>query len=120
MPVQRYPSAARIATFAGDAVNRLNHKGVKATLDVTAVPGVDTVSLVLEEDISPTSTPSWRQLGACAARVAIGQDSLTVYPDIAAVANVAISAYPHDRIRARVLHSAGTSFTYGLIVETLP
>lgn len=120
MPTQRYASAVRNATFNGDVVNRLNHRGVKATLDVTAAPGVDTVTLVIEEDISPTSTPNWRQLGACAARAAAGQDSLTVYPDITPVANVAIAGYPHDRIRARVLHSAGTNFTYSLIVETLP
>lgn len=120
MPAQRYASAVRNATFNGDAIGRSTHRGVKAWLNATAVPGTDTVTLSLEENIGTPASPTWRQLGACAARSGTGVDVLTVHPAIAAVANVAINACPLDQIRLRVTHSAGTNFTYDCGLETLP
>lgn len=120
MPAQRYASAVRNATLNGDAIGRSSHRGVKAWLNVTAVPGTDTVTLSVEENIGTPASPNWRQLGACAARVGAGVDVLTVHPEIAAVANVAINAYPLEQVRLKVTHSAGSNFTYDCGLETLP
>ena len=122
---QQYGSAVRSATFAGDEIALFDDLGVKASLDVTAVPGTDTVQLVLEEnvgtDIAGVRTDRWVQIpgAACSARVAAGTDVLTVYPGIAAIANQAVNYAPASRVRLRVVHSAASAFTYGLRLETL-
>jgi len=114
------------ATFASEPFRRLGDLGVKAVLNVTAVPGIDTVQLVVEENIGPPSavtggaaTPVWRQIAAAVASAAAGVQALTIHPDITPVANVAISDAPLDGIRVRVLHSGAGAFTYTLAVDTL-
>lgn len=118
MSNQSYASAVRSATFVGDDNRKVpgNH-GVKAVLDVTAVPGVDTVQLVIEGK-DATSGKYYTILQA-AARVATGTDVLTVYPGNAVTANVSASDVLPDVYRARVVHSAGTNFTYSLSLVEL-
>lgn len=120
---QFYPSAVRAATFTGDAIRRDRDAGIKAVLDVTAVPGVDTVQLVLQENIGPPGQPAaanWVDLASATASAATGRQALTVHPCVTAVANRAISDSPLNEVRARVVHSAGTTFTYSLYVESVP
>jgi hypothetical protein len=126
--MQFYSLTGRTSTFDGDAFRRLGDSGVKAVLDVTAVPTVDTVQLVIEENIGPpqalagsaTAVPVWRQIAAATASAATGRQVLTVHPAVTPVANVAISDAPLDGIRVRVLHSGVGAFNYTLAVDTIP
>lgn len=119
MSNQSYASAVRTATLVGDDNKKVpGNRGVKAILDVTAVPGVDTVQLVIENK-DPVSG-KYVQALAAAARVATGTDTLTVYPGIAVSANVSASDSLADTYRIRVVHSAGSSFTYSVSVTELP
>lgn len=118
MSNQSYPSAVRAATFVGDDNRKVpGNRGVKAVLDVTAVPTVDTVQLVIEGK-DPTSGKYYAILTA-AARVAVGTDVLTVAPGVVATANVSAPDELPDVYRARVVHSAGTNFTYSLSLVEL-
>jgi hypothetical protein len=118
MSNQRFASAVRSANFIGDDnVKVPGNRGVKAVLDVTAVPGVDTVQLVIEGK-DPLSGKYYTVLQA-AARVAVGTDVLTIAPGIAVTANVSAADELPDVYRARVVHSAGTNFTYSLSLAEL-
>lgn len=119
MSNQSYASAARTATLIGDDNRKVpGNRGVKAVLDVTAVPGIDTVQLVIENK-DPVSG-KYVQVLAAAARVATGTDTLTVYPGGAVTANVSANDSIADTYRIRVVHSAATSFTYSVSVTELP
>jgi hypothetical protein len=118
MSKQSFASAVRSATFVGDDnVKNPGSRGVKVTLDVTSVPTVDTVQLVIEH--KDVVSGKYVQVGAAAARVAVGTDVLTVYPGIAVTANVAISDVLGDIYRVRVVHSAATNFTYSIGVAEI-
>lgn len=119
MSNQSYASAVRAATMTGDDNRKApGNLGVKAVLDVTAVPGVDTVQLVIENK-DPVSG-KYVQVLAAAARSSIGTDTLTVYPGMIAVANQVANDAVADTYRVRVIHSAGTNFTYSVGVTELP
>ena len=118
MSNQKFNSAVRAATTAfDDNIKAAGNRGVMVVLDVTVVPGVDTVQLVIERKF-PLSG-KYVQVLAAAARVATGTDVLTVYPGCIAVANVTANDAMPDQYRARVVHSAGTSFTYSVEVIEL-
>lgn len=118
MSNQTYPSAVRSATLVGDDNKKVsgNH-GCIAILNVTAVPGVDTVTLIIEGK-DPVSGTYYTILSA-AARVATGIDTLRVLPGIAVTANQSASDSLPDTYRVRVVHSAGSNFTYSLSVTEL-
>ena len=113
MANQKYNSAVRAATFVGDDNTKIQGlRGIKVFLDVTAVPGVDTVQLVIEA--KDALSGKYVTLLSAAARVATGTDMLTVYPGVAVTANVSASDVVPDIYRVRVVHSAGTNFTYSV------
>jgi hypothetical protein len=116
---QSYASAVRAATFTGDDNRKTpGMSGVKAVLDVTVVPGTDTVQLVIENK-DPVSG-KYVQVLAAAARVATGTDTLTAMPGGAVTANVAANDAIADIYRVRVIHSAGSNFTYSIGVAEIP
>lgn len=119
MSNQRYVSAVRAASFVGDDNTKTpGNRALKAVLDVTAVPGVDTVQLVIEgkDPLSGKYFPLVSQV----ATAAIGTYVLTVAPGITVAANVSVADELPDVYRARVVHSAGTNFTYSLSLIELP
>ena len=118
MSNQIFPSAVRAATLTGDDNRKVpGNKGVKAVLDVTAVPGVDTVQLVIEN--KDPASGKYVQVLAAAARAATGTDTLTIYPGETVAANVSANDIIADVYRVRVVHSAGTNFTYSVSVTEL-
>ena len=118
MSNQSFVSAVRNASFVGDDNVKVSDKhGCKVILDVTSVPTIDTVQLIIEGK-DKLSGKYWTILSA-AARVAVGTDILTVLPGIAVTANVSASDALPDVYRARVVHSAGSNFTYSLAVVEL-
>ena len=119
MSNQKFASAVRAATFVGDDnVKSPYNRGVLVALDVTAVPGVDTVQLVIERKFALSG--KYVQILAAAARVAQGTDVLTVYPGAIAVANVTANDVMSDQYRVRVVHSAASNFTYSVEVVEVP
>lgn len=118
MSNQSYASAVRAATLVGDDNKKVpGSRGIKAVLDVTAVPGVDTVQLVIENK-DPVSGKYVNVLSA-AARVGAGTDTLTVQPGGPVTANIAANDQMADTYRIRVVHSAGSNFTYSVSVTEL-
>lgn len=118
MSIQSYASAVRAATLVGDDNKKVpGNRGVKVVLDVTAVPGVDTVQLVIENK-DPTSG-KYVQVLAAAARAGAGTDTLTVYPGGAVTANVSANDVIAEVYRVRVIHSAGSNFTYSVGVTEI-
>lgn len=90
--------------------------GLIAYLNVTAVPGVDTVQLVLDEQ-DPASGV-WSQIAATTATAVTGMVKMKVKQAIAAAAATTTLVQVQDTLpaawRIRVVHSAGTNFTYSL------
>jgi len=90
--------------------------GLIAYLDITVVPGVDTLQLVLEEQ-DPASG-KWIQVAATTATAAVSTVVMKVKQAITAVAASPTGVRVQDTLpaiwRLRVVHSAGTNFTYSL------
>jgi len=124
------PSAVRTATqtILGNTIIDPTHSdgqtsginqeasGIIAYLNVTAVPGVDTVQLVLEEQ-DPASLV-WSQVCATTATAVTGMVKLKLKQAIAAVAATTTLVQAQDTLpgiwRIRVVHSAASNFTYSL------
>ena len=90
--------------------------GLVAYLNVTAVPGTDTVQLVLEEQ-DPVSLV-WSTVAATTATAVTGMVRLKIKPSITAVAATTTGVTVQDVLsaiwRLRVVHSAASNFTYSL------
>ena len=112
-------SAVRSATNSTDLVNP-GASGVIVTLDITVVPGTDTI------------TPSWTYkdpasgkfvaLGAAGgAQVGTGTFRWLIYPAVAANASftAVIAANIPRTWRITITHSAASNFTYSLGVQYL-
>jgi hypothetical protein len=110
-------SAVRSATTnSADQVN-FNGRGLIAVFDVTAVPGVQTVTLELQgRDVT---SGLYYTILASAAIAAVSTTVLRIYPGTAAVANLAAD-HPLPRAwRARVVHSGAGNFTYSVGASVL-
>lgn len=115
MSNQFFQSQVRTATLVGDDNKKVaGNKGIHVYLNVTSVPGVDTVQLVIEA--KDTLSGVYETILTMAARVATGLDAATVYPGVTETANVDISDPLPDTYRIRVVHSAATPFTYSVSV----
>jgi hypothetical protein len=90
--------------------------GLIAYLNVSAVPGVDTVQLVLEEQ-DPASG-SWSQVTATTATAVTGMVIMKIKQAITAVAATTTGVRIQDTLpalwRLRVVHSGVGNFTYSL------
>lgn len=115
---QQYTLTARTASFTGDEFTLENAAGVLASIDVTAVPGVDTVTLKLQQKVAGDK---WVDIpgAATTARAAVGTDVLCVAPGVGAIANQAVAYAPAGAVRMVVTHSAATAFDYALRLEPL-
>ncbi len=109
------PSAARTVTTTSADQKNHSYRGVLVTLDITAVPGVQTLTVDIEglDAISGAIYP----ILTSAAFLAVGVFPLTVYPGVEVLANVQASAILPVNWRATVTHSAAGSFTYSLSAE---
>jgi hypothetical protein len=105
-------SAARTATNnSGDLLNA-NARGVEVIVDVTAAPGVDTVTFTIQG--KDATSGKYYTLLASAAVSAVGTTVLRVYPGTTAAANL-VANLPVPRVwRVLATHSAATSFTYSV------
>jgi len=105
-------SAARTTTTNSADQTNYNARGVHVLLNVTAVPGVDTVTLSIQGK-DPVSAVYYTLLTGLAV-VGTGVNVYKVFPGITAVANGAASDVLPRTWRVAVTHSAATSFTYSV------
>ena len=107
-----FASAARSATVNGQDMSNDAYKCVVVVLDITAVPGGDTVTLTVQgKDVL---SGKYYTLLAGSAEASTATKTYQVCPGITATANVSASAILPQTWRVIVTHSAGTSFTYSV------
>lgn len=110
-----FTSSARTATTTSPDFT-LGHAGFgRFTIDVTVVPGVDTVTLSVQ-GLDRASGKYITHL-ATTAISATGTTQLEIGPSIAAAANVSANKLLPETFRVVVTHSAATSFTYTVGAE---
>lgn len=105
-------SAARTATTNSSDQTNYNGRGVEITLDVTVVPGGDTITLSIES--KDPASGNYTTLLTGAAISTTGTRRYVLYPGVGAVANQLVSDILSRTWRVKVTHSAGTSFTYSV------
>jgi hypothetical protein len=105
-------SAVRAATLNTEDLCNDYFRGVELVIDMTAVPGVDTVTFTIQAK-DPTSGKYFTVL-ASAAIVATGTTVLRVYPGLTAAANAVVSDVLPRSWRVQATHSAGSNFTYSV------
>lgn len=105
-------SAVRAATNSSAVKDNYAHRGGHFIIDVTVVPGTDTVTPKIE-GYDPRSGKYYTILEG-AAIVATGTTILKVYPGIGAVANGAASDVLPPAWRVTMTHSAASDFTYSV------
>ena len=110
-------SAVRAATNSSAVVNNYGARGMHLVIDMTVVPGVDTVTPKIE-GYDPTSGKYYDILVG-AAIVATGTVVMRVYPSQVAAANVAVSDCLPSAWRITMTHSAATDFTYSVAATLL-
>lgn len=108
-------SAARVATTSSSVCTNYQHRGAHVVVNVTAVPGVDTVTPKIE-GYDP-NTDTYYDLLVGAAKVDTGTVILKVYPGIPASANLAASDFLPTMWRVTMTHSGVGSFTYSVSVN---
>lgn len=111
--VEFLASAARTSTTNSADQTNYNARGVMVTLNITAVPGGDTIHLRIQWRHSASGF--YRNLLIDASQSAIGLRTVIVYPGVGAVADgvQTTRGFPLGRVwRVRVDHSGSGSFTY--------
>lgn len=110
-------SAARTAAVSSaDYVNH-GHRGVRLIIDVTADPGTAAVTFTIQGK-NPTGGDYYTIL-ASAALADVGVTTLTVYPGIAATANVSVSDVLPAEWRLNVTVADAESLTYSVGCDLL-
>lgn len=105
-------SAARTATTQSSDITNHNARGVALWLDLTVVPGVQTVTLSVEAK-DPVSG-KYSTIFTGAAEVATATRFYEVYPGVAETANVDAAVALPRTFRVSVTHSGAGSFTYSV------
>lgn len=107
-----FASAVRAADVNSSEFFNPEHKGVHVIVDVTAVPGVDTVTFRIQG--KDPASGKWYDILVSAAILATGTTRLSVYPGITETASVADSDFLPVVWRVQADHSAATNFTYSV------
>jgi hypothetical protein len=105
-------SAVRAATNNSEDLCNDYFRGVEVVIDMTAVPGVDTVTFTIQGK-DPASGKYFTIL-ATAALSAQATTVLRVYPGLTAAANATANDVLPRAWRVLATHSAGSNFTYSV------
>lgn len=105
-------SAVRAATINSEIFGNPSARGLHLTIDMTAVPGNDTVTPVIQ-GYDETSGKYYTILTG-AAIVATGTTVLKVYPGLPGTANAIANDILPSSWRVTMTHSAVTNFTYSV------
>jgi hypothetical protein len=109
------PSAARTATTTTSDINRTTEKAATFVLVVSAVPGVQTLTMSVQ---GKDNLGNYYTILAGTASAATGTVTLTVGLGVSAAANASIGIMLPDVYRVVVTHSGAGSFTYTLARNT--
>lgn len=112
-----FASAARTASANGADITRTSERGIQVIINVTVVPGVDTVTFTIQ---GKDNVGVYYTLLASAALVGTGTVVMTICPGCAVTANVSANTIVPDVYRVITTHSAGTSFTYSVTENNTP
>lgn len=105
-------SAIRAATTNSSTFGNPGAKGIHLSVDVTVVPGVDTVTPKIQG--YDETSGKYYDILVGSAIVATGTTVLKVYPGITVAANVSASDVLPTSWRVTMTHSAATNFTYSI------
>lgn len=96
------------STVYSTQVNR-SPKGIRLFLDITAETGAGTLDVKVQ--VYDTIGDDWYDLpgAAFAQKSGVGQSMLTVHPEVAAVANVAVAQYVGSPWRCEITEAGGGS-----------
>jgi hypothetical protein len=111
-------SAVRAATNNTADQTNLNFRGVHVTVDVTVVPGVDTVTPKIQGKNGLTGVYYDILIGT--AMVAVATQTLKVYPGLLAAANAVANDVLPKTWRVVLTHSAASNFTYSVGAQLHP
>lgn len=106
------PSAVRAAASNSQDQFNLDGRGLILVLDITVVPGVDTITPTIQGK-DPASGKYFTIL-AGAAQVGVATVILRVYPGLVVAANLAANDILPVIWRLAMVHSAGSNFTYSV------
>lgn len=110
-----YAAVARTASSNGADIIRTSERGATFVIVMSAVPGTDTVTFTVQgKDVFG----NYYTLIASTAVVATGTTILTVCPGCAATTNVSANTNLPDVYRIITTHSASSSFTYSVGLNT--
>lgn len=109
-------SVARTATTSSNTFKNLDATRLHLVIDVTVVPGVDTVTPKIEGYDAVSG--KYYTLLTGAAISSAGTNIMKVGPGLSASAGVAAADFLPCAWRVTMTHSAGTSFTYSVAANT--
>ena len=109
-----FASAARTATVNSADQTNYGAKGVRLTLDITAVVATPTLDIKIQAKDSVSG--KYMDMTGCAfaQKSATGTDELIIYPGLTAAANVSVSDVLPRTWRAVATHGDTDSITYSL------
>lgn len=108
-------SASRTATTTASDINRTTEKAATFVLNVTAVPGVQTLTMTVQ---GKDNLGNYYTILSSTASAATGIVTLVVGLGISAAANASIGVMLPDIYRVVITHSGGSAFTYTLTRNT--
>lgn len=114
---QLLTSKVRSATNSSVIQKNYRSRGLHLVIDMTVVPGVDTVTPKIEG--YDALSGKYYDLLVGTALVATGTVVLKIYPGIAASANASASDILPDAWRVTMTHSAATNFTYSVAASLI-
>ena len=111
-----FPSAPQSASLNSADLENYAWRGVRLTLDITAVTGTTPSMTIKLQAKDPLSGKYVNIPGAAfAAKTATGTSQLTIYPGIAAAANVSVNdALPRDWRAVATITGTTPVFTFSL------
>lgn len=107
-----FPSVSRTASPNADQQANRFYRGVDIIIDITAVPGGDTVTFNVE-GLDPASG-KWYSILSSTALVGIGTTVLRIYPSLTAAANATANSVLPCAWRVRPSHSGSGAFVYSV------
>lgn len=117
MSLTLFESAARTASANSIPVTRRDYRGVHIIIDATAKTATPSVVFTIQ-GYDPVND-TWYDLLVSAAITGVSNTLLSLYPGLAATANVSISQVLPEKWRVEAVAADGDSLTYSVIANPL-
>lgn len=110
-------SAARTATTNSADFTNFNHKGGHFIIDISAITATPSITVIIQGK-DPVSS-NYYDILVSDALVAVGTNTLKVYPGIGQIANQAASDILPRTFRVSVTHADADSITYSISYQSV-